>query len=463
MLFSSPIFLLFFLPIWLGVYALLPGIRARNGWLLVSSLGFYLWGEGTGLWVLLVLTAIGYYGAGWVTRGGRLSVVILAALLPLVVYKYTGFVAGTLGQKALASGWKQVAIPLGISFFTFQVISYLVDVARGRVQPARSLGEFALYLTFFPHLIAGPIVRFAKIRAQLVRRRFSVATVSRGLRIFTLGLAAKVLLANPLGTLADQVFTASLPQISTLQAWLGALSFTFQIYYDFHGYTLMAIGLAAMVGIGFPTNFNNPYQATSIADFWRRWHISLSRWLRDYVYRPLTARWGRNRAVAAIAVTFLVSGLWHGASWNFVIWGGYHGAFRIAERSDRYRRIFLAPWLARVWVFFVVLMGWVLFRIEEIGHAVQFWVLMLWGHLPHRPVLPLLYDNATLLTPDRVVVLVAATAFACYAPLARATHRLLQRYTAQPLLAAAVLTVLLTLSLAFMAAQTFTPFIYFKF
>ena len=382
MVFSSPIFLFVFLPLTLGLYYLLPR-KAKNGFLLAASLVFYAWGELFFVLVMLASISFNYvFGRliGSATGAGHRKIALaagIAANLGLLAYfKYANFIVENLGQAGLldASGWTTVHLPLGISFFTFQAMSYLVDVYRGENQAQRSLVNVALYIALFPQLIAGPIVRYHDIASQIRDRVISLLLINSGIQRFIYGLAKKVLIANPLGLVADQVFAISGGDLSTGTAWLGLVCYTLQIYFDFSGYSDMAIGLGRMLGFRFLENFNYPYISRSIKEFWRRWHISLSSWFRDYLYIPLGGnKKGRLRTYQNLLIVFCLCGLWHGASWTFLVWGLFHGVFLILERTRFGAVLERLPHPARhAYTLLVVMAGWVFFRTENMGEAMQF-------------------------------------------------------------------------------------------
>ena len=389
MVFSSISFLFFFLPAVLLLNGCSRG-RGSNVLLLVASLLFYAWGEGIYLLVMLA-SILGNFAAGLLIDRCRLTTAGRAALglgvgLNLVLlgfFKYATFLVDNLNQLLALVGLPGVALapvhlPIGISFFTFQAISYLMDVHRGTVRAQRNPLDLGLFIALFPQLIAGPIVRYHDIAAEIVRRRVTSADFAAGAERFIYGLAKKVLLANPLGLVADKIFALPVAELSPALCWLGALCYTFQIYYDFSGYSYMAIGLGRMFGFHFLENFNYPYIAASIRDFWRRWHISLSSWLRDYVYIPLGGnRGGAVRTAANLWAVFFLCGLWHGAAWTFVAWGLFHGFFLVIERSP------LGRLLDRLWrpvrhllTLVVVVAGWVLFRSETLAEALAFLGIM---------------------------------------------------------------------------------------
>ena len=393
MLFSSLIFLFLFLPITAAGYFLLP-IRFRNFFLLAASLLFYGWGEPAFLPVLIV-SIIWNYCWGIVlgkSRSGKLPLIIGIAgnLLLLFYFKYLNFSLSLLSPLLEYYGcgsWNfgQIILPIGISFFTFQSISYLVDVYRDRSKSRKSFIDIALYISLFPQLIAGPIVRYSTISAELDHREISVDLCAEGCQRFIYGLGAKILLANPAGWVADTVFSRSPEQLSAPLAWLGVLAYTLQIYYDFSGYSSMAIGLGKIFGFHFPENFNYPYAADSISDFWRRWHISLSAWFRDYVYIPLGgSRVSGRRTALNLMTVFFLTGIWHGANWTFLVWGLWHGILLIVEKFLFCNR--LPGWLMRVWTLFVVIHGWVFFRSDSLDSAWKYFKTMYDGRVIFKDV-----------------------------------------------------------------------------
>jgi alginate O-acetyltransferase complex protein AlgI len=372
--FSSPIFLFLFLPVVLVLHAVAPS-AARNPLLLLASLVFYAWGEPGFVPVLLGALALNWalgWGVGVASPRLRPVLVAAAVLLNLgllVAYKYGEWLVASFNSILVALGGVALPVPrgaviIGLSFITFQALSYVIDVARREVPPQRNPFTLALYVMLFPQLVAGPIVRYRTIADQLVERRLTRAQFADGVHRFILGLGKKVLIANPLAVPVDAIFALPPDQVTTGLAWLAALCYTLQIYFDFSGYSDMAVGLGHLFGFRLPENFRYPYVARGLTDFWRRWHISLSTWFRDYLYIPLGGnRVAPGRVYANLLVVFLLCGLWHGASWTFVAWGLYHGAFLVLERLrlgpllDR-----LPSALAHGYTLAVVVVGWVLFR-----------------------------------------------------------------------------------------------------
>ena len=483
MLFTSPIFLFLFLPIVLAVNALAPA-RLRNLWLLLASLVFYAWGEM--LFTLVMLTAIAAnYGFGlWVDRArgtpaarAVLALTVATNLALLAVMKYSNFAVANVNAALASIGVMglpptAIALPLGISFFTFHAVSYVVDVHRGDAEPQRNPIDLAVYFLMFPHLIAGPIVRWHHVARQIVARAVDRDEVALGVRRFIVGLGKKTLIANTLAVPADAIFALPPTELTAATAWLAVLCYTLQIYFDFSGYSDMAIGLAHMLGFTFRENFDYPYTSQSIREFWRRWHISLSSWFRDYLFIPMGgSRCAEPRVYGNLLTVFVLCGLWHGASWTFVVWGLYHGAFQIVERLG------LAAVLARTWrplrhlyALVVVMFGWVLFRADSFGHAIAFFAALL--HPTRAGVAGAslaLHIDAAVLTAV-VAGVVGATPAVPYLAAWRA------RLIASDASAAArrldgalawaevgLLAGVFFLAAATLSASTYNPFIYFRF
>ena len=377
MLFNSYEFLFFLLPIVLAGYYLLVPRAGRHGWLALCSYVFYGWWDWRYCGLLLLTTAIDYVAGGRIAAASKpevrrrwLRFSVCCDLSVLGFFKYYDLGADTANRLAQWMGASGGAVPLlhlvlpvGISFYTFQAMSYSIDIYRGHARPARSFVDFACYVSLFPQLVAGPIVRYHELDQQLRQRTHTWAKAGAGSALFVLGLAKKVLLADAVAPMADWGFAQE--AIGAFGAWTSLLAYSFQIYFDFSGYSDMAVGLGLLLGFRFPQNFNSPYKATSITDFWRRWHISLSAWLRDYLYVPLGGnRKGAARTYANLFLTMLLGGLWHGASWTFALWGGYHGALRALERmTGKSGFAWRLPRPAQVATTFVLAMlGWAVFR-----------------------------------------------------------------------------------------------------
>jgi alginate O-acetyltransferase complex protein AlgI len=478
--FSSVIFIFYFLPFFLlGYYV--SGWRA--GALLAGSVVFYVWGEGAYVFLLLGLIGLNYAASRLVdaTVDRRRRLVILAALAiadfaVLGFFKYSEFLAHNLNvvlHRALLPEVHQ-ELPLGISFFTFQLVSYAVDVHRGSVKVERDLARFAAYILMFPHLIAGPIVRYADIRDEMHADRRKTAHIGLGFQYFIVGLCQKALIANTVAPLADHAFAADLVRLDATTAWLGIWAYTLQIYFDFCGYSNMAIGLAFLLGFTFPKNFDYPYVAQSITDFWRRWHMSLSSWFRDYVYIPLGGnRRGQLQTVRNLLIVFFLTGLWHGAAWRFIVWGLYHGAFLMLERFGLGRLLERAPRPVRhLYAVAVVMVGWVFFRADTLPQALGYLGEMVLAGQFRTPDAAL----SVLLNAQSVAALIAGSFLA--APLLPTLMQRLRRPRAEPprldlpgrletrsvhALPVPLLAAGFALSIAILAGSTLNPFLYFRF
>ena len=468
MLFPSPTFLFFFLPACIAAYFAVPGLRTKNVVLTLASLVFYAWGEPRFLVLMVAMIGMNYAAAiaidmrGGAARKISLALAVFMNLALLGIFKYADFTTGILNTFLAPLGVEvpeaNLPLPLGISFITFHCLSYLIDTFRKRFPANRSLLEVALYIALFPQLIAGPIVRYKTIARLLSKRYLSLGRVSAGLRIFVIGLSQKLLLADPLAGAVSAVFDkAAAPP--TFEAWLGALAYTLQLYFDFAGYSAMAVGLGMVFGFALPRNFRVPYASRSITEFWRRWHISLSTWFRDYLYIPL----GGNRHGAAptyrnLVIVFLLCGLWHGAGWTFVLWGLWHGIFLVLERAGLGRILAVAPApLAWLYAMVVVVFGWVLFRAPDLPHAVAIWrgMLALNQGAAANPAFTL------ALNVHLAFVLTLGSILAVFGfPLPRGALRPLSRAVWADNIAVASL---LWLSVLRIAAGTFSPFLYFRF
>jgi len=462
----------------LGIYVLLPR-RAWNLWLLIASLFFYAWGEK--LYTLVMLASItANYAFGLLIEATRgkpaikplMAAAVVVNLLLLIGFKYANFLVNTFGVILQPLGLgpfhlEPVHLPIGISFFTFHALSYVIDVYRGDARGQKNFVRVALYVTLFPQLIAGPILRFHNVADQFVSRAISLPLFAAGVRRFLIGFGKKVLIANTVATPADAIFGVAPGTLSAASAWLGIICYTLQIYFDFSGYSDMAIGLGKMFGFHFPENFNYPYVSRSIKEFWRRWHISLSTWFRDYLYIPL----GGNRVSPVrnyfnLVVVFFLCGLWHGASWTFVVWGLYHGTFLIVERPAVSRWFERQPrFFSHLYAMTVVVVGWVFFRAETLLDALHYLQAMAGlGGLRHAPPNTL----ALYLSPDVQLALVAGVAASfpwmrdLGARLDSMTLSGLKRGLLDNAINAALL-LMFVVALTQLAAGTYNPFIYFRF
>ncbi len=387
MVFSSVIFLLYFLPVFLGLYYLADK-QFKNIIILLASIFFYSWGAPKFIFILLGSTFIDFFLVQWMHQSQEakkkrflliISIVLNVGLL--AYFKYANFFIDNINHFLTTLGvqnvtWTKVALPIGISFYTFQTLTYSIDIYRGLHKPLDKVTDYILYIIMFPQLIAGPIVRFTDIADQITERKQRIDDILLGFSRFCIGLGKKVLIANVLGIQAQEIMGANdFSSLDSTTAWIGILAYTFQIYFDFSGYSDMAIGLGRMMGFKFPENFDNPYTSKSITEFWRRWHITLGTWMRDYLYIPLGGnKVSVRRMYFNLWFVFLISGLWHGASWNFVIWGAYHGLFLIIERlflKDILNKIGLG--ISLFYCFFISVLGWVIFKIENIDLALIYY------------------------------------------------------------------------------------------
>ncbi|GGJ66952.1 MBOAT family O-acyltransferase [Deinococcus aquiradiocola] len=467
MVFSSYIFLLLFLPLFLVAYALTPA-RARSWAILLGSLLFYAWAAPAALGLLVGVIVFTYLVGGRVMgTSGRarwtwLTLGVTGNLAMLGYFKYANMAVSSANAVREALGldpflWNHVLLPVGLSFYIFHAISYLVDLHRGTARPPRSIVEFGAFVSLFPHLVAGPILRFHLLAEQFRERTHTPEKFARGAQRVMVGLSMKVLLADPLAPLVNAAYTAAHP--SAADAWLGSVAYTLQLFFDFAGYSHMAIGLALMLGFVFPENFLDPYTATSVTAFWQRWHVSLGAFLREYVYIPLGGnRAGPGRTQLNLFLTMTVGGLWHGANWTFVLWGMWNGAFLVLERAlaRRFRRPPPPAWYAVPKVMLIVILGRVLFRSDSVSHALEVYRGLLGANgAALTPAVSLLF------TPERFAVMLAGVAVVYGVPLLRARPQLLRPavlngvgYARVPVFLLAVVT---------LAAQHDAPFLYFQF
>lgn len=489
MVFSSHIFIYYFLPLTLLGYLLLRNqpTRWRNLWLAVTGYTFYGWAEPAFILLMFATTSLDWFLSlviaqdrwnPWpissptiplpreTPRSPRqkraLTLSILSNLAALALFKYGNLGLATLSQLCeslnIPQSWipaVHFTLPLGISFYTFQALSYIIDVYRGDAAAMENFTDFSCFTSMLPHLVAGPILKFSFLADQLRSRTESANHLARGTLFFLLGLSKKILLANPCGQIADTAFQAA--SRSSIDAWLGTLGYSMQIYFDFSGYSDMAIGLGLMFGLVFAKNFDSPYRSSSITDFWRRWHISLSSWLRDYLYIPLGGnRRGASRTYANLILTMLLGGLWHGASWTFLIWGGIHGALLALERlkNQHLPAVRIPSPLATALTFLVVSLTWIFFRADSLADALTY----LQSLAPNDNTSPnLALTSATIQTPYHLGSLLLASLIAFIAPQTWDWTRQISPLKVVAATACGVLALLL------MATQDYNPFIYFIF
>ncbi|HEY5912321.1 MAG TPA: MBOAT family O-acyltransferase [Verrucomicrobiae bacterium] len=468
MVFTTHIFVFYFLPLFLLVYFIVP-FRFRNLWITFASYIFYGWWQPWYVCLMMLTTVMDFIWGKVITRPGatpaqrKLAVAacVVTNLSFLGFFKYYVFAADTLNQLLATVGAEQfrvlqVVLPIGISFYTFHSLTYIIDLYRGHAFPAKSFTDFSAFVALFPDLVAGPIIRYKTLAAQLAGREHPPTRFASGVCIFIVGFAKKILLANPAGGVADAVFNAAQPL--PLDAWVGVVAYAFQIYFDFCGYSDMAVGLGRMLGFEFLKNFDAPYRAESITDVWRRWHISLSSVLRDYLYFPLGGnRKGPTRTYVNLAVVMVLGGLWHGAKWNFIVWGAYHGILLGYERWRGKMSLYEAfPKPVRIALTFLLLLfSWVLFRADNLTLAAHYYAAM-FGLAPVSAASCLV--GASIYTPFRIVVL-AVCAFFVFQPLQ--AHDWAQH--PQTWRRLALVVPLFLVSLTTMFGQAFNPFLYFQF
>lgn len=463
MVFSSMVFMCIFLPVVFILHCILPGIRLKNALLLLASVLFYAYGEPVYIILLFVSTLLNYFCACLIESSKYKKVILTLAVICnlgiLIVFKYTDFILGTVNTlTGLHLPLPQIRMPIGISFFTFQAMSYVIDVYRGTTKAQKNYAKVLLYISFFPQLIAGPIVKYHDIAQEIDNRTQSLEGVSLGIRRFSAGLCKKVLISNTMGLVADQLFGASAGNINAAGAWLGAISYMLQIYFDFSGYSDMAIGLGWMFGFHFKENFNYPYISGSIREFWRRWHISLSGWFLEYLYIPLGGnRKGKFRTVVNKMIVFLCTGIWHGAAVNFLFWGIYHGCFlmleeyvpRIGRKGSKLKAVF-----QHIYALLVVCIGFVFFRADTMSQGL-FWIKeMFTGFTWNAAAMSFAVQQ---ITPVFLVTLAGALIACC--PVIKTVNN--KKWYAPFAYVCSLLG--LVVCMLSLASGTYNPFIYFRF
>lgn len=462
MVFSSPVFIFLFLPVVYLINLVIPK-RFSNGFLLLFSLLFYAWGEPLYVFLMIFSGLVNYLLTLRMEKESsdrKLSMIgaVIFNIGILGLFKYADFIILTInGLFSTAVAPLDLPLPIGISFYTFQTLSYVFDVYRRETAVQKNYFSLLLYITFFPQLIAGPIVQYHDIAQQIVSRKVTLDKTSHGLKRFVFGLSKKVLLANSMAVIVDRLFALANNDISTSVAWIAAIAYLFQIYFDFSGYSDMAIGMGEMFGFHFKENFNYPYVATSMQDFWRRWHISLSSWFRLYVYIPLGGnRKGKNRALFNRILVFFLTGLWHGASWTFVVWGLYHGLFLLLEQTVLKVHRWPNP-VRRIYMLMVVLIGFVIFRSENFTQALVFIQSMFTFNIASVTAAK---ELMILMTPAAILIFVISVIAST--PIAKKIQTQVKTSLSAPVSygLALVLWIACLLSLA---ANTYNPFIYFRF
>lgn len=471
MVFSSMFFILVFLVACYAIYAFGKSIKQKNIILLVSSLIFYAWG-GPSLCLLLCLeTFICYIGALIIDRTQehkpRLAqtwVTVLTCIAILILFKYTGFFADNLASIfGYTSSLPSITLPIGISFYTFQILSYVIDVYRDDTKVQKNIIYLGTYLAAFPQLIAGPVVRYQTVAEELEDRTETLNDFAEGMRRFVAGLSKKVLIANTMGLAADSILANSASDYGVIGAWIGMIAYSLQIYFDFSGYSDMAIGMGRMMGFHYLENFNYPYIATSVTDFWRRWHISMSTFFRDYVYIPLGGnRVSRPRWIFNILVVWFLTGLWHGASWNFILWGVYFGVVLLTEKLFIGRYIEKIPVINHVYALICIIFGWVIFRAESVAQIGEIIKAMLGGYGNNQGEVMV----ATLLqrsNVNTVFFIVLAFGIILSTPISRVIKRKLESFKLGGYIIDVAVFAGFILSVIEIAIGSYNPFIYFRF
>lgn len=464
MLFSSIVFLFYFLPIVLLAYFVVPK-KAKNVVLLIASIFFYSWGEPVYVFLMIFSAIFNYFmaidiGRAKVHQSSGKSTLVFTVVVNLFIlsfFKYYGFLMDTVnGILGTDIKYTALALPIGISFYTFQALSYIFDVYRGNVKVQVNPLKFTLYLSLFPQLIAGPIVKYKDIAEQLDERHVTLEKFGDGTMRFLLGLGKKVILANNLGAIYTQIMAASDSQVSVLTYWIGIIAYTLQIYFDFSGYSDMAIGLGRMFGFEFMENFNYPYISKTITEFWRRWHMSLSTWFREYVYIPLGGnRVSMHRHIINLLIVWSLTGLWHGASWNFVVWGLYYGVLLILEKYLIGKYIEKAPaWAQHFYAMIIVMIGWVFFSSTDLSAALEYLkVLFCMGGVP--------FANTYTLYLLRTNLILLAVGCLTSTPEPMKQFNILCKKNA--VIAILMILLVLVLATAYLIFSSYNPFLYFRF
>lgn len=464
MLFSSTIFLFLFLPIVLGLYYILPN-RFRNFLLLLASLFFYTWGEQKLVVLIVASTLVDYTAAIIIDKGFKktgLYFSVLFNLSMLIYFKYASFAFENLNSlleflsidTVKLDSLLYVSLPIGISFYTFQTMSYTIDVYRGNVKANYKLIDFACYVTLFPQLIAGPIIKYKEVEKQLVKRSFSLQQFSDGISRFIIGLAKKVIIANNCAFFVDAIFLLPVSELDLLTAWLGVIAFTIQVYFDFSGYSDMAIGLGKMFGFDFLENFNYPYISRSISEFWRRWHISLSSWFKDYVYIPLGgSRVSEIRTYVNLVSVFFITGLWHGSKWTYVLWGLTHGMFMLIEKAFLSKLLSKYKILSHCYMILALLVSFPIFRCESVPEAFSYIGKMFSFNFNSN----IEYINFYFTTEVKLAlftgVIFSMPVFVFFE----------EKFLTKPVVKKTFLISVFLLSIVYVSISTYNPFIYFRF
>lgn len=468
MLFSSMTFIFIFLPVVI-LLCLLTKQKFHNFILLIASILFYAFGEPKYVLIMLSIILISYLGSILIDKFPNhkkllLFLTVITDLSFLIYYKYFNFLISNLNLIGGNFNFIKVVMPIGISFYTFQALSYVIDVYRGKVKVQRNIYKLALYICLFPQLVAGPIIKYNDIAEQIDSREINFDKVNTGIKRFIIGLSKKMLIANTMGAIADKIFIQDPTFLSHPVAWLGAFAYTFQLYFDFSGYSDMAIGLGLIFGFKFMENFNYPYISKSISEFWRRWHISLSTWFKEYVYIPLGGnKEGLFKTIRNLGLVFLLTGIWHGAAWNFVLWGLWNGFFVIFEKlinlkeiQQKYSNIILS-FILHIYCIFVFVLGWVLFRSPDVKYCFKY-LSNMFGFMKIDPN-HIIFDIGYYIDLHEIIIFIAAIILSI--PIFK--NILEQKSTFKTICLNVWLIFLFILSVATISADTYNPFIYFRF
>ena len=467
MVFSSLVFISVFLPVVFILYTVIPGRKLKNVLLIIASLLFYAYGEPVYVLVMICSVIFNYiFGLFSTDKNKYNKIVLIIAIIfnlgALAVFKYLGFFVSSLNDIiGFSIPIPNIELPIGISFFTFQALSYVIDVYRGEVSPQKNLGKVMLYISFFPQLIAGPIIKYHDIEKQIDNRQQTIDLVVNGFRRFIVGLSKKVLIANTMATVVDSIYSTNQSEVNILTAWVGAIGYTMQIYFDFSGYSDMAIGLGKMFGFEFKENFNYPYISTSVKEFWRRWHISLSTWFKEYLYIPLGGnRKGKGRTCLNKIIVFFCTGLWHGANCTFVIWGLYHGIFLLIE--SYIPKIKIPKFIKHIYLLLVVTIGFVIFRVDDISQGIFMIEKMFTGFEFSSTSMSLFVGQMTpLFITTLLVAIIASLPFKNFVnSIVSKNEKTMKVYNS----ALYVLSFgLLALCMLNLSSGSYNPFIYFRF
>lgn len=458
MVFSSILFIFRFLPIAMGIYFLTPK-KLKNLSLLILSLIFYSWGEPRYFLLMIASIFVDYFISINIEKNNKnkkikillLAISIIFNVGILFFFKYINFFIENINSIFnMSLSYVKITLPLGISFYTFQTMSYTIDVFLGKVKAEKNIINFGAFVCLFPQLIAGPIVKYIDISKELKNRDINLDEIQEGIRLFILGLGSKVLIANNIGSLWNEVETMGFNNISTILAWMGIIAFSLQIYFDFNGYSLMAIGLGKILGFNFPNNFNYPYESRSITEFWRRWHITLGQWFKQYVYIPLGGnRLGRARTYFNLFIVWFLTGLWHGASYNFILWGLYFFILICIEKNGLLNLLNKHKLISHIYTIFFILVGWVLFAVIDLNQIINFFKKMFIFNAGNEWIY---YLRNYIIT--YTIAIIFSTSF---------LKKIYNKFVKSNIVDTIILITIFLLSIAYLVDSSYNPFLYFRF